>query len=118
MEFDLIMIGKRIKEARNNKNLTQAQLAELIDVSTSYLGMMERALGHVSLENIIKISNVLEMPIAFFVQDSIAQPNESDIDKQINNELSMLTDIQKGYILQSIKTFRLFCKNLVNGILK
>lgn len=118
MEFDLIMLGKRIKEVRNNKNLTQAQLAELIDVSTSYLGMMERALGHVSLENLVKISNVLEVPIAFFVQDSIVQPSESDVDKQITNELSMLTDIQKGYILKSIKTFRLFCKDLVNGILK
>lgn len=118
MELDLIMVGKRIKQARNINQLTQAQLAERMDVSTSYLGMMERALGNVTLENLIKLSNILETPVAFFVQDSLMPQKDTNIDTRITNELSSLSDSQKEYILQIIIGFKGFCQKLVNGILK
>ena len=42
MAFDFISIGKRLKEARINANLTQKELAEIMGVSDSYIKNTER----------------------------------------------------------------------------
>lgn len=118
MELDLIMVGKRIKQARNMHKLTQAELAERLEVSTSYIGMMERALNNVTLDNLVKLSNILETPVAFFVQDSLIPQKDTDIDTKIINELNSLSDSQKEFILDTIMGLKNFCQKLINGILK
>ena len=42
MESILKKLGKRIKEERKKANLTQEKLAELVDLSTDYIGYIER----------------------------------------------------------------------------
>ena len=54
------IIGKFISHKRKEKNLTQEQLAEKLDVSTTFIGQIERAKGIPSLETLVKIANVLE----------------------------------------------------------
>ena len=40
--MDYIYLGKRIREERLKKHLTQEQLAEYSDISLSYMGQIER----------------------------------------------------------------------------
>lgn len=42
MALDYTIIGERLKKARLEKNLTQEQLAEQIDVSIAFLSRVER----------------------------------------------------------------------------
>lgn len=46
-------IGRRLREFRKSQGLTQAQLAELLDVSCNFYGDIERGKCKISLEKII-----------------------------------------------------------------
>ena len=60
-EERLKILGQRIRELREERNLTQAQLAELSDLSTNYLGEVERADSQVTLETLFTISDALQV---------------------------------------------------------
>ena len=50
-----------IKELRIQKQLTQEQIAFEINISTSYLGMIERGERNLSMKNIYQIANFFGM---------------------------------------------------------
>ena len=54
-------LGEQIRLQRKNKNYTLEQLAEKLDVSTTFIGQIERAKGIPSLETFVKIANALEI---------------------------------------------------------
>jgi len=58
-----ILLGKRIKELRKQKGLTQEQLAELIDLETTSLSGIESGRHYPSLPTIEKIARVLGIEI-------------------------------------------------------
>lgn len=55
------LIGRRIKELRKSKGLSQEQLAEKAETSPNYLSRMERGTGNPTLDMLIKLSNALEV---------------------------------------------------------
>ncbi|EDT73979.1 helix-turn-helix domain-containing protein [Clostridium butyricum] len=57
-------IGARIRTSRKKANLTQAELAKLIDVSPSSIRMYETNKRNVSLEILKKISTALNISIS------------------------------------------------------
>ena len=59
----LIKFGNRVREARKLKNLSQEELAFRADVHRTYIGMIERAEKNITLLNIEKIANALELNI-------------------------------------------------------
>ncbi len=59
----LIKFGNRVRELRKLKNLSQEELAFRADVHRTYIGMIERAEKNITLLNIEKIANALEVSI-------------------------------------------------------
>lgn len=55
--------GKKLREIRLKKGMTQEDLAEKADVHRTYIGMVERAEKNVTLKNINKIANALGVSI-------------------------------------------------------
>lgn len=55
--------GKRIREIRKQKNLSQEELAHKANLHRTYIGMIERAEKNITLINIEKIANALEIEI-------------------------------------------------------
>jgi transcriptional regulator with XRE-family HTH domain len=51
--------GRRIKEERLRKHLSQEGLAELASLHRTYIGMIERAEKNITLLNMSKIANAL-----------------------------------------------------------
>ncbi|HJB82598.1 MAG TPA: helix-turn-helix domain-containing protein [Candidatus Mediterraneibacter intestinavium] len=51
--------GRRIREERRKLGLTQEKLAEDVNLSTAYIGQIERGERSPTLENIITIANRL-----------------------------------------------------------
>ena len=60
----LIIFGKRIKELRKAKKMTQQQFADLSDLHKNYIGMIERGERNPSLINIQNIATAFEMTIS------------------------------------------------------
>ncbi|MBY8911006.1 helix-turn-helix domain-containing protein, partial [Salinicoccus roseus] len=62
------MIGQRIKEIRNNNNLTQEELADGI-ISRTYLSLIEKGSVHPSTNVLIKLSERLNCSVNDFMQE-------------------------------------------------
>ncbi len=59
----LLKFGNRVRELRKEKNLSQEQLSYKADLHRTYIGMIERAEKNITLLNIEKIANALELSI-------------------------------------------------------
>ncbi len=79
MEQDKLnkIIGKNIKKYRrktfiDGKRLTQEKLAELINVSVSLISSLEsnKSKKGISINNLYKISIILNTPISKFMEDN------------------------------------------------
>lgn len=67
-ELDYKEIGRRIKEIRHLKNMTQAELAELIDIyDNSHISRIEAGVKGISLKSVAKIACVLNVSLDFLV---------------------------------------------------
>ena len=59
--MDLKVVGQRIKEAREAKNLTQEELAALVDLSSTHVSVIERGLKVTKLDTFVAIANALDV---------------------------------------------------------
>jgi len=59
----LIKFGQRVREIRKEKNLSQEDLSFKADLHRTYIGMIERAEKNITLINIEKIANALNVEI-------------------------------------------------------
>jgi transcriptional regulator with XRE-family HTH domain len=59
----LIKFGERVREIRKEKGLSQEELSFKADLHRTYIGMIERAEKNITLLNIEKIANALEVSI-------------------------------------------------------
>ncbi len=59
----LVKFGERVREARMQRGFSQEKLAHLADVHRTYIGMIERAEKNITLINIEKVANALDISI-------------------------------------------------------
>lgn len=64
-------IGKKIRKYRKERGLTQDELAEMTDLSTNYVGALERAEKNLTLANLINIANALDVTADMLLCDEI-----------------------------------------------
>lgn len=60
----LVRFGKRIRELRRGRELSQKQLGELTGFHHNYVGMIERGERNPSLENIAVFANAFEISLS------------------------------------------------------
>lgn len=70
MQLDYFFIGKKIKEYRRRMNLTQERLAEQVDLSVTYICMIETGRKHISLQKIAEIAEALDVTIDKLIYES------------------------------------------------
>lgn len=58
---DLQKFGKNLKSLRLERDLTQLELAEILDMSPNFVGMIERGERNTTVENVYKISRALNI---------------------------------------------------------
>ena len=67
--MDTKKLGKRIKLARVESDLTQAQLAKKIDAKQKSISRYETGASSPSLETLVKIAKVLKKPAGYFLDE-------------------------------------------------
>ena len=68
--LDFKAIGKRIKEMRTYKNMSQEQLAKTVDTTSQYISAIENGTSKASLSAITAIANAFECSIDELLYDS------------------------------------------------
>ncbi len=59
----LVKFGDRVRELRKERGLSQEELAFKADLHRTYIGMIERAEKNITLVNVEKIVNALNVDI-------------------------------------------------------
>lgn len=109
MELDYNAIGKRIKIARIQKDMTQEKLAEAIELSPTHLSNIERGNGKVSLTTLVNIANILGVTVDNLLCDNVikCKPEfEKDIQLLLNDCDDYEIRIIKDMIAFLIRTLR------------
>lgn len=66
---DLQKFGKKLKFLRIDKGLTQLELAEILNMSPNFIGMIERGERNTTIENVYKISRALKVKPSSLFED-------------------------------------------------
>ena len=74
MIIDYEAMGRRIRRKRQEKGLTQVQLAKKVNLSPSYYGHIERGTRTPSLETLVLIANELMTGTDVILRDSLKVP--------------------------------------------
>lgn len=67
-ELNMDVLGKMIKKARQERNLTQEQLGELVGVQKSQISKLESSTNIATIDTIIKVFRALKADINFRVK--------------------------------------------------
>lgn len=103
------LFGKKLKQLRVESGLTQEKLAELLDLETGTVCMIELGRRGTSFENLEKIIDVFNISyIELFDFEEIEAKNNTV--KSITKELNELDDKELRFILKYIKDFKKFIK--------
>ncbi len=85
--MDNIVLGKRIREARLKKKMTQEQLSEKANIGLYFLGEVERGVKTPSLKVFVAIAEALGVSTDSLLRDSISSGNV-----YVNNEITRMLD--------------------------
>lgn len=74
---DYNVIGKRVKQARKEKNMTQSKLADELGVTVGYISQVENGVKCFNLKRFDHVGKVLEKPTGYFIE-STEEPESSE----------------------------------------
>ena len=100
--MDYVSLGRRIREERLKCNLTQEKLAEKINLSTAYIGQIERGERRVSVDTLVLISTHLNTSVDYLLVDSV-QDNNYLMQGVWRQLMDGRTDREKNMALDTIK---------------
>ena len=95
-----IQIGKRIREARHEKQYTQSDLAELCDCTDTHICNVEKGKIGISLDLLYKISIILDKSMDYFLMDHESVNTQTKISELIAPKL-VQCDTQMLNMVQS-----------------
>jgi len=81
------ILGQNIRRYRHTKGITQERLAEIVDVSGSYIGYLERGEKNPSLNLLFKIADTLEIEPAILLT-----PPEGTANSELQKLIRILSD--------------------------
>lgn len=67
-ELNMELLGRMIKTARKERNLTQNQLGELVGVKKSQISKLESSANSATIDTVIKVFKALKAEISFNVK--------------------------------------------------
>lgn len=91
-----VNIGKRIKELRTKKNMTQLELSEKTNLGRSSIANIESGRQKVSIDALYKIAYILEEEVQYVLPEFSELSEEDFLDigeAHINAELQFLRNI-------------------------
>ena len=99
--MDFYLLGQKIRDLITLHHFSQADLAELIDVSTNYIGQIERGDRKPSIETLVSLCNVLDTSMDYILSDSLTT-NEDQLIHDIVIRLQNLSTEEKTFFYTTL----------------
>lgn len=102
--MDIGLAGKRIKEVREKKKLTQEELAAMVDLSPTHISVIERGVKVPKIDTFVAIANALEVSSDELLIDSIEHTSIGVTD-ELSELIARLPAKQRKKIIDMVKVF-------------
>ena len=112
--MDKVAIGSRLREARNMAKLTQEQLAEKVNIGTTYLSDIECGVKFPSLSLFIKIVDALGVSADFVLRGEI-EAGKNCVYDDITKKLGELTPKQRFAVAELIDAYIIMSRRVQKG---
>lgn len=96
-------VGKRIRNARSEKRITQEKFAEMLGVSTGYISQIESGQKCFNLRRLKESEKILEKPTSYFIDGTERESNGYLIDEIVEilktldeEKIKMIKDLAKS----------------------
>ena len=99
--MDLGAIGSRIRTARERKHMTQGELAEIVDLSTNHISVIERGVKPPKLDTFVNIANALEVSADTLLQDVVKHSAEG-VSNEFVAEIMKLHEKERSRIINAV----------------
>lgn len=100
--MDYQQIGRRIKEKRKYRNISQQEMAKHLNFSYQHISNIERGITGISLELLVRISNLLQVSVDYLLQDNLTQPYHGEdflfitnVESYLKQQQTELFELQK-----------------------
>ena len=98
MELDYKALGKRIRIARINADMTQDRLSTMLEMSPSHMSNIETGSTKISLTALVSIANALGVTVDDLLYDSIVHARP-----QLERDIPQIVDSCDDYELRVVK---------------
>lgn len=102
MAIDNVSIGKRVRFFRNEKGMSQEELAEATGVTQEYIARIETGVKGPSLDMILQIANALGTTANDLLSDNL-NTLISDTDKQLHDIFSDCNNDERSILLRTLR---------------
>lgn len=103
MEIDYRVIGRRIRQYRKQRKLTQEQLAERVEVSSVFIRYIENAKRTAKLDTYVRIVNALGCTMDDLLKGYQAFDSQ---DRKLDVLLADCSDRELGQITEMVVQFK------------
>jgi len=102
------MIGRNIRNERVIRGMSLDELAELMEQSPGFLGLVERGQRGATAQNLLKLADIFGISIdSLFLRGEIESYVLSDgLQKKLSSLISDFSEIELFFIINVVKEFR------------
>ena len=102
----LIEIGQRLRQRRQELGLTREKMSELADIGSGYYGQLEIGTSQMSIDTLIKLSRSMHPPMEYILFGSGYEAGDSSAVISLLNsctprELDLAEDILKLFLMKN-----------------
>ena len=99
--MDAKAVGQRIKAAREKKNMTQEDLAALVEISPTHVSVIERGVKIPRMDTFVAIANVLEVSVDSLLVD-VVDHAASSVASELSAAIEDLPHNEKMRVLKVV----------------
>ena len=102
----LIEIGQRLRQRRQELGLTREKMSELADIGTGYFGQLEVGTSQMSIDTLIKLSQSMHLSMDYIIRGSGDEPGDASglqdlLSRCTPRELKLAEDVLKLFLMKA-----------------
>jgi transcriptional regulator with XRE-family HTH domain len=107
-DIDFEKIGKKLRETRISKGLTQEYIAEKADVNTSHISNIENNRVKISLQTLVNVCNTMDVTVDYILADQYTATSRTPdaLDHELLHQLHSCSPHTKECVLDLIKVLQ------------
>ena len=101
----LIEIGQRLRQRRQELGLTREKMSELADIRTGYYGQLEVGTSQMSIDTLMKLSQSMHLSMDYIINGSGYEPGNTSgvqalLSRCTDRELKLAEDVLKLFLMK------------------